>query len=358
MKVYVYPADITGCGYYRLIWPALALKAQGHDVVIISPKSQREQFKASMVRDTMVDIQVPPDADVIVLQRTTHRYLTQAVKLIQKKGIAVIIDMDDDLSAIDPLHPAWRMLHPTTGQRDHSWQNVVDTCRAATLVTVSTPALQKVYGSKSVVLPNFVPKQFTQYEHHDSAIVAWGGAIQTHPQDVQELSRSLPKWIRAGIHFRIVGPHLGVIDALGSVITPLVSVTGGVDFHEWPAALNQVGVGLAPTADTRFNSAKSWLKPLEYAALGVPSVSSERVEYVKLQRQYGIGNIAKSHVQWTRIVTDLATNWRRRQEESERDRQIVRERLTIEDNAWRWAEAWAEAGKSVHKNPLGLQNTR
>lgn len=359
MKVYCYPADVTGCGYYRLIWPALALKAQGHDVEIVSPQNQREQFKASMVRDHMVDIQVPPDADVIVLQRTTHRYLSQAVKLIQQKGVAVVIDMDDDLSSIDPAHPAWSLLHPkNSNYPDHSWENVVETCKRATLVTVSAPALLDVYGREhGRVLHNYVPQQFTQYEHYDSSVVGWAGAVQTHPRDIQELTVSLPKWLRAGIHFRVVGPHMGIVDVLAANVVPQISVTGGIDFQNWAAAINQLGVGLAPTADTRFNRSKSWLKPLEYAALGVPSVSSARVEYQRL-RTLGIGNIAKNSTQWTRETLDLATNWRRRQEESARDRALVLQHLTIEANAWRWAEVWTEASKLVHKNPLGLQNTR
>lgn len=36
VKVYVFPADTHGCGCYRLKWPAQALVAQGHDVVIVS----------------------------------------------------------------------------------------------------------------------------------------------------------------------------------------------------------------------------------------------------------------------------------------------------------------------------------
>src|SRR5689334_24701002 len=45
-------------------------------------------------------------------------------------------------------------------------------------------------------------------------------------------------------------------------------------FDAWPRALSALGIGLAPLADSTFNRAKSWLKPLEMAAVGVPCVMS------------------------------------------------------------------------------------
>src|SRR5690606_28606720 len=47
MKIYVYPADEYGCGYYRLIWPAQALQAQGHDIQIVMPKQRGFSLHAS-----------------------------------------------------------------------------------------------------------------------------------------------------------------------------------------------------------------------------------------------------------------------------------------------------------------------
>ncbi len=292
---------------------------------------------------TMIDIKVPDDADVIVLQRLTHKYLVQAVDLIKAKGIAVVIDMDDDLSCIDPANPSFLYYHPRSNT-EHSWHNATRACIDANFVTVSTPALLKTYAphGRGVVIPNCVPRFFTRIPHDDTSDIGWAGSVHSHPNDLQVMGPTVQKLTNDGFPFKIVGGRQN----LGTVFSTLadrLDATGIIDFQRWPLAVNTLGVGLAPLADTKFNAAKSWLKPLEYAALGVASVSSPRVEYKRLHDQYGIGNLATTASQWYKIARDLARNPVRRIEEGQRDRQIVDDFLTFENNAWRWLEAWSAA---------------
>ena len=51
MKVAVFPSDDGGCGWYRLRWPAQALAAQGHDVVIDPPEPSTHQARPQPVRN-------------------------------------------------------------------------------------------------------------------------------------------------------------------------------------------------------------------------------------------------------------------------------------------------------------------
>lgn len=354
MKVYVYPADMTGCGFYRLIWPAKVLLSEGHDVTVVMPNDQRGRFDAKMVGERMVDIAVPEDADVIVLQRVTHRYLTQAINLIKSKGIAVVVDMDDDLTCINPGNPAWQWLHPRSGG-DHSWLNATTACHAATWVTVSTPALAPTYAphGRVTVVPNYAPRWFTQIEHTDSPLIGWAGSVHSHPDDFPTASRLIADLTKMGHRFKVIGPENRIAEALGAGLASRVEATGAIEFHRWPFAVNELGVGIAPLAHTKFNAAKSWLKPLEYAALGIPSVSDGRVEYARLRRDWGIGNIARSAADWRRTALSLVTNEARRREESERDRAIINDHLTIDDNAWRWWEAWSDA--EANRDPVTFQ---
>lgn len=344
MKIYVYPADETGCGYYRLIWPAMSLKSAGVDVTIVSKKDDPNQFKG-MVRDgKVIDVGIPVDADVIVLQRPTHAMLAQVVPLIRKKGVAVVIDMDDDLTCIDPRNPAWQVLHPSQKQ-EHAWSNALPTCDLATMVTVSTPALLPVYARRAPgqVLRNFVPRYFTDVQHIDRKTVGWGGSVHSHPDDLQAMGPTISRLSREST-FVIVGPEKDVDVALGSSVAERTRATGPVKFLDWHLAINnELGVGVAPTADTRFNRAKSWLKALEYASVGVLPVSSARPEYVDLQRLHGVGWIADSPKDWYRKIKQLVTDDTLRMELSEKWRAIVAEELTIENQAHHWYNAWAEA---------------
>jgi glycosyltransferase involved in cell wall biosynthesis len=124
---------------------------------------------------------------------------------------------------------------------------------------------------------------------------------------------------------------------------PKVEHTGSIDFQYWPSAVSQIGVGVAPLQDTRFNEAKSWLKPLEYSAVGVPWVASPRAEYRALHA-FGCGALAEKNRDWVRELRRLVNDESYRAEKSNEARAVAA-RLTIEEHAWRWAEVWAEAVK-------------
>lgn len=343
MRTYVFPADLHGCGYYRLIWAADELARAGHDVRVVRPDERGSHLNARHDGQKIVDVGYPPDADVIVLQRITHKHLVEAVKLMRERGVAVVIDIDDDLAAIHPSNPAYIAMHPRHGFSPvHSWHFTQQACDAATLVTVSSDALLGIYArhGRGVVLRNCVPRRYLDVPHDDSAVVGWGGSVHSHPDDLQTVGTSLAQLTRDGVRFRVVGPGAGVRAALGLDADP--EETGPRDLAaEWPAALAELGVGVAPLADTRFNASKSWLKPLEYAAVGVAPVMSPRAEYARLHA-LGVGLLARKPKDWLRHVRRLASDESERVELG-RAARAVAATLTVEGNAWRWAEAWERA---------------
>lgn len=355
MKVYVFPADQTACGYFRLIWPSEELVRRGHDVVVVPPNQRDNMMQAQLRNNVVTSVKIPTDADVLVLQRVTHRYLAQAIPLIRRAGVAVIVDMDDDLTCIHPSNPAFNALHPVNGNVDHSWQNTLAACDNATLVTVSTPALATRYGRRTPahVLYNMVPKRMLDVPHEDSDVVGWGGAVFSHPTDLQELGPSIATLIRDGGEFKIAGPIDGVHRALGLPQDAPVATTGIIsDIYAWPLAINSLGIGLAPLADSRFNNAKSWLKPAEYAAVGVPCIVSPREEYKRLNK-LGVGFLAKNPTEWIKHIRRLRNSANLRVDTAAKARDVMRD-MTIEGNAELWAEAWTEAliRERAGRNPL------
>jgi hypothetical protein len=349
MKIYVYPADAYGCGFYRMIWPAQALLAQGHDVQVVMPKQRGFSLRAEVHDDTVVDAFYPEDADVIVLQRITHEQLVDAITIMRRKGAAVVIDIDDDLAAIDPSNPAWRAMHPKHGYSSkHSWLNTQRACDAATMVTVSTNSLLPLYArhSRGMVLQNCIPERYLDVKHQDSDMLGWGGALHVHPNDVQVMGPSIARLMVGNSKFQVVGPGTGVAKALGCSEDSVIA-TGNRDLHvEWPEALSTLGIGVAPLADTRFNKSKSWLKVLEYSSLGVPWVASPRDEYRRAYANSGAGLLANKPKQWLTKLRELQQNEAQRRELSAAGRAWGAQQ-TIEGNAWRWLEAWAAAYELV-----------
>lgn len=356
MKIYVFPADTAGCGNYRLIWPAQELTRRGHDVHVVIPKQRDQMLQGVMRGDVMTDVKIPADADVVVLQRVTHRHLVQAIPLMRRKGVAVVVDFDDDLTCIHPANPAFGMLHPRNGNVDHSWKNTLRAAEAATLVTVSTPALIKRYGhmGNGEVLYNMVPRRFLDVERVDSDVIGWGGSVHSHPTDLQALGSSVAQLLQNGHKLRIVGPISGVHEALGVSRATAIEHTGVIpNIYEWPNAVATIGIGVAPLAVSKFNSSKSWLKMAEYAAAGVPCVGSPRDEYTRLHK-LGVGLLASKPNDWFQKVGRLAGDAGERRELGERGREVMRD-LTVEENAWRWLDAWKLAftlERSTRSNPL------
>lgn len=335
-----------------MIWVAKELKKQGHNIEIIWP-AQRDNFlKGELDKNgKIVGVQIPGDADVIVLQRVTNNYLAQAIKHITAKGVAVVIDMDDDLSSIHPENPAFEYLRPGKG-KEHTWENARQACMDATIVTVSTPALLKRYAphGRGTVLYNMVPGPFLTIPHADSATVGWGGSTHSHPNDLPILGTPVSQWLQDGITFKTVGPPDRVTEKLGLRRGIEIESSGPIPINRYPLKLTEIGIGVAPLADTGFNAAKSWLKPLEYAAVGVPCVASPRAEYTRLNK-LGVGLLAKNSREWYTAVKFLVDNPAARVELAEKGRSVVAE-LTVEKQAWRWLEAWASAGAQMNNSPI------
>jgi glycosyltransferase involved in cell wall biosynthesis len=358
LNVYAYPADEYGCGHYRIIWPCEAVQALEPDVkMTIIPPGDESGLIALQDPATrkVVDVMGPADADVIILQRPMLRYLAEAVPILRAKGVTVIVDIDDDLTCVHPDNPAWRMMHPKNTSL-HSWQHVTEACRHATMTTVSSEALTHRYGTCTRFLPNCVPEYYLDIEHVDSAVTGWAGSLHSHPDDLDVMGLAVKKLTEEGEQFLIVGNGLGAGRHLGlGHVDP--DYTGAVPVHEWAYAVSKLGVGVAPLSDTKFNAAKSWLKPLEYSAVGVPWVASPRAEYARLHR-HGAGLLADRPRDWLRALRMLVKDEQMRNDLASQGRQVA-SAWTYEKNVHRWVEAWVDARRmDVRRRISGTTSSR
>jgi hypothetical protein len=333
-----------------LIWPAEALRRQGYDVTIVTSQDRHVEMVIDNRVDRVVDVTVPDEVDVVVLQRVTHRYLAQAVAVLRRKGLTVVIDVDDDLGAIHPSNPAWEALHPRSTERRlgkdvglHSWANLGEACREASLVTATTPALVDRYGhGHGAVLPNYLAEHYYGVEHVDSTVLGWPASLRSHPNDPQVVGNAVARLVDQGYAFHVTSVADGVGRAFGLTSDDGIGrVEQPIALYDWPAELTKLGVGIAPLADTRFNAAKSWLKPLELSAVGVPWVGSPRADYARLHR-LGCGVLVDRPKDWYRVLRSLLTDERRRSELADAGRAVAAT-LRLEDHAWKWWEAWDHA---------------
>ncbi|HEY1116948.1 MAG TPA: glycosyltransferase, partial [Acidimicrobiales bacterium] len=105
-------------------------------------------------------------------------------------------------------------------------------------------------------------------------------------------------------------------------------------------------VAVCPLQDNRFDHAKSWLKMIEAAALGVAVVASPLTEYRRLH-EMGVGTLVTSPEGWYRSLRYYLRSDDYRAHKVGQAREVVSD-WTYERRAWRWAEAWALAHDIRH----------
>lgn len=337
IHVALFPADQYGCGHYRMRLPA------AHSGCVVDEYDRvelrtSEDLRRGVVRLHRVKV---GGADVAVFQRPTDHRLIPTIEQLQKQGVACVVEIDDDLTAIDPTHASYQATQPSTSPNSN-WRHAVEAARIADLVTVTTPALARRFAphGRVVVLPNCVPGALLTYVGEKRHDLGWTGLVKTHPRDLRVLGGAIAKLVREGHDFAVVGDQDGVCRALG--IEDCWS-SGWVDeIDHYYRLMAGFHVGIVPLADTPFNDAKSALKGVEFAALGVPFVASPSSAYVDLQAR-GAGMIADRPKRWNGYLRTLLRSGSMREELAEAGRETVRRGFTIEREGWRWAEAWETA---------------
>lgn len=338
---------VSGCGLYRIHQPTKMLRAYGHQVTVTDRMPGYLNHRA----DGLVEVVQIPDLpyDVVVLQRPAAFTLGSTIRHIRAQGIAVVVELDDDLERTDADNAAYRAVHPLFNPAEN-WQHLKEACRQADLVTVSTAALLRYApAGRGVVLPNFVPEALTDsvraFGWTDGLPrVGWSGTMATHPHDFQTTRGGIAAaLVKTGAPLHVVGPGEGVREALNLAPEHPMTDTGWLPISQYPDALTAIDVGVVPLDDTQFNAAKSHLKGIEFAGLGIPFVASPTPEYQRLFDEHGIGLLAHRPRDWERLVTELVNDEGMRRDLGGAWRAKVRADLTYEVNGRLWVDAYEKA---------------
>lgn len=362
------PADNGGCGHYRVMWPAEILFTSESFPVRIYPPTQDSglQIRTEMDdqgNEALLDVKVPDDCEAIVIQRPAAPLHPPCIKMLRSRGIAVIIDMDDDMSSVHRDNQAfgafneikvagggWNQKGFTIernlpNSKKWSYKHAAESCKIATLVTTTTKQLQRVYAphGRGIILDNYVPAAYLSFERPEPEpeFFGWPGQTGVHPDDLFVVGNAAQRLIDEGHRIHIVGTPSQVRKGLRLRQEP--PFTGATEVGDWARKISQtLQVGMAPLSNSAFNRSKSRLKPIEMMSVGVPWVASPREEYRKVRAESGVGFLADSPKEWYQHLKQLLTDEVLRKEQAEAGRAYMADQ-TYEANAWRWAEAWQYA---------------
>lgn len=338
------PGDESACGYYRMRLPAGAVALEtGWTVDVYRPSEVRLGTGPTgrLWKVFGLDLE---DVSVIVMQRVSSPEHVEFLRWLQGRGVAVVVDVDDAMWAIERDNAAWKAWN--SNGRSH-WRWLDKACGLADLVTVTTAALAARYGrhGRVVELPNCVPSDVAQIpsvrdQVDQTTAIGWAGFTATHPGDLQVVGSAVADCREAtGCEVRVIGDAHGAATAWGTPVQGVDPVPIGAQYF---AALTTLDVGLVPLRGHRFNRSKSYLKALEMAACGVPVIASPTPAHLDLRRTVDIG-IASTVSGWRDGLISLVTDADLRAERGAAIRDQVMANHTYEGHAYRWADAWQRA---------------
>lgn len=341
MRVLVVPMDDGACGQFRIRLPAAAAKAAGVDVEVAHDGSL--PVVADVMHDGSYKVwEFRHDCDVLVVQRPLMQGVHAAVVAAKRQGIAVVVELDDDLHAV---HKQNTMADAVSGKYPlHQREWVTRTVALADLLVVSTPALAKYAPDRAVVVRNRLPAAALPARPGVSpvrGVLGWTGALNVHPEDLQQ-TRSAVRVV--GAPFRVVGSETGVSAALRAA-PGQVTLGAGWDpdlLSYWRNVAANIGVGIAPLQISTFNRAKSWLKCVEYLYLGIPFVASPLPEYQQLVDESGAGVIARSQSDWVRGLRTFLRDDSAYEKARANGLEWATEH-TLENHVHEWTSAWQMA---------------
>lgn len=353
LRVFSFPGDVGGgCSFYRMIEPARVAEVEGVDITVTTDIPVDGWSEP----DGFVNIErINFDADVAIFQRPMLQVIADIIPKLQRKGIACIVELDDDLLAVDKDNIAYRALHPKYS-RISNWDWLVLSCQRANLVTTSTPSLAQRYAphGRYRVLRNRLPESVFDYPKEmgwDGPRLGWSGTVQTHPWDLDECGSQINATLNSYAqdpNFYVVGDGEWVKDKLRLLSNNQVIATGWVDQPRYIETLGlHMDVGIVPLKLDLFNQGKSALKSMEMASQGIPSVVSATSENIWLSEYTG-NTVAYKQKQWQQGLKRLLSDNDYWLERSEAVREAVRP-MTYENHVEEWIEAWNAAKENLYR---------
>jgi glycosyltransferase involved in cell wall biosynthesis len=325
------PANPDGCGYYRCWQPWGQLARQSGQEALIPPPGEHLIIPTDpqVERLDLLAAQRPNGTEIARLWRRWH---TMA------QGPALVYEVDDLVTDPDPAAlPNWL---PATVR-----ETALDCLQLADLVTCSTPFLAERLVEHTdapvAVLPNLIHEDLLAMTRpasgHHGVTVGWAGGL-SHLRDWTTITDPL----QAALSGRAAELHL-----IGWDFSPLVR---GVPARFTPFQANiwdyyqaiDFDLAVIPLADRPFGRARSWIKALELAALGVPVVAADLEPYRDMVVDGVTGYLCSTPGQWASRVRDLVCDPQARAEMGAKAREHAAA-YTIQQGWDGWAAAYQVA---------------
>jgi hypothetical protein len=299
---------LTSSAWIRLLLPLQRLEQQGAcSLQRLEPPEDSEALAPALA-----------GLDRLIVQRAACPSLDLAEALVQAcraLALPLILDLDDALLALPAEHPERERYAPALPALHH----LLAAADLRVFSTVTLAAQCQTFGGARAVLANGLdaeawagPERFPRSEAEGPLQLLYMGS-RTHDADLSlilpeldALAAQHPQAFRltlvGGLSQPLQRPWLHVVDV------PMES-RRYPRFVRWLRRLPRHDLGLAPLVENAFNAAKSDVKLLDYAALGLPSLCSPGPAYQGLL-DAGLA-LAAEPGQWAEQITWAGCHRRR-----------------------------------------------
>lgn len=287
MKVLSFIKGLDGCSYHRIYLP-----------------NQQIEENRVVTHLTEEDLKW---CDILHYSRHVFESVDFLDECRKKYGFKIVVDTDDwwEVSKDHPKYQHWIKSNMALYIRQHMMN--------ADAVTTTHERLASLIPNENVyILPNTIQYGKGQFKYRkqpksDRVRLLYASTVMNYP-NTQIIAGAMRKLAHLPIEVVLVGYDEStaffdiVVNNLTAAKIPYRTVgwTGAEEYM-----LNYEGdIGILPSKSTQFNSLKSNLKVLEYAALKMPVVVSKCDPYLDLPVNYFSGE-NEFVDQITRLVTDL-----------------------------------------------------
>ncbi len=313
--------DYSPCAYIRLLLPLDYMKCIGIiDLTITS---------AERVSDYA--------ADVIFCQRTSSCSKSQALALLshaRRSRTPIFYDLDDNLLEIDSTHPEIEKLKAKE-------EIIRIFLSAADAVFFSTDRLradistrtEKTFVQKNTLDQRIIADRQRVNEGNNRLGILYMGT-NTHHSDFGLVSWALSRIVRefgATVKVGILGvtQSTNLPSGIERVSSPPSVGTSYPAFMSWLTGVAEWNIGISPLRDSKFNSAKSPIKALDYMAMGALSIVSNGAAYESLPSDVVV-KVDQDPTKWFEAIASAVEDCERRVLMTQRGIDLLNNSFTLE----------------------------
>ncbi len=331
------PLEPNGCCYYRCTLPSNELNKRGWFTAVGFPGYGADKGFGML----MADSRSVHGWDIIVFKLLMQREVLEKMPLAQAMGQKLVVDVDDWFDGLAETNRAFQSTDPEKNP-DNNREIYAQIIMQADAVITSTPFLFDYYAKKRnnvfMVRNGIDSERYTrrQVRFPKKSNVGWVGATHWRSNDLEQLSGFMNDYLKSqNATFHHSGHSISApsahellkIDEKRFTHSPMAPIS------LYPRLFSHMDIGTIPLNNIQFNHAKSFIKGLEYAAAGVPFITSYSPEYEFLVSE-GIGRMARTDEEWVYHLNELMNHEMRVDEMHENRRLLTKFDMSARGDDW------------------------